>query len=62
MSGQYAVAGKIIAKSGAYDGLEFTEITPDLLPPDPKTLKEEIEAAFDGPVDPLKLYLFSHFS
>lgn len=63
MSGQYAVAGKIVAKSDQYDGLEFTEITPELLPQDPGKLYADISTAFAGTVvPPLKLYLFSHYS
>lgn len=59
MSGEYAVAGKIIAKSDAYEGLSFKKI-------------DENEVRFDvgvavavksefSDVDDFALYLFSHF-
>jgi len=61
MSGKYAMAGKVIAKSDRYDGLNFQEISPDMLP-DVSGLKDQVEERF-GPQDkPFKLYLFSHFS
>lgn len=62
MSGQYAVAGKIIAQSDKYDGMVFTEITDEMLPKDVPALQAEIETAFGAPVDKLRLYLFSHYS
>lgn len=61
MSGQYAVAGKIIARSDPYEGLEFKEITEDALPPDPEGLSAKIAATFGAPADKLRLYLFSHY-
>jgi len=62
MSGKYAVAGKIVAQSDPYDGLEFTEITSDLLPQDPGKLYADISSAFAGhDIPPLKLYLFLHY-
>lgn len=60
MSGNYAMAGKVIAKSDRYDGLEFQEITPDMLP-DASDLKAKVEERFGPQEKPMKLYLFSHF-
>lgn len=62
MGGKYAVAGKIIAQSGDYDGMVFTEITDDLLPNDPQGLAATIAGSFNIEVDKLRLYLFSHYS
>jgi len=62
MSGKYAVAGKVIARSDGDEGLEFTEITDDLLPKEPAALKATIEASIGAPVGDMKLYLFSHYS
>ena len=62
MSGKYAVAGKIIAKSDEYDGLEFTEITDAMLPSDPDKLRADIAATFGEPADKLRLFLFSHYA
>lgn len=61
MSGEYAVAGKIIAQSSPYDGLDFTEITDALLPKDVTALAAAIGQHFDS-VGTLRLYLFTHFS
>jgi len=62
MSGKYAVAGKIIAKSEPYDGIEFTEITDDMLPQDPAGLAATISESLGAPIDKLRLYLFTHWS
>jgi hypothetical protein len=63
MSGKYAVAGKIIAKLDNYDGIEFIEITDDLLPKDPEGLSAVIAQELDLPEPPKQnLCLFSHFS
>ncbi len=62
MSGKYALAGKVIAKSDGYDGLEFTEITPDLLPADPAGMLAKITEQFGPQSDAPKLFLFSHFA
>lgn len=62
MSGQYAMAGKIIAKSDPYEGIQFTEITPDKLPSDPEKLMEQIAERFGVQTQPPRLFLFSHFS
>lgn len=62
MSGKYAVAGKIIARSREYEGLEFHEITDESLPKDAPALAAAISETFATPVDRLRLYLFSHYS
>lgn len=62
MSGKYAVAGKVIAKSDPYEGMEFTEITPDMLPADPDALMAQISEQFGPQLEAPKLFLFSHFS
>ena len=62
MSGEYAVAGKVIAKSDQYDGIGFHEITPDLLPQDTEALRATINETFGVETDKLRLYLFSHYS
>lgn len=62
MSGQYAVAGKVIAKSDPYSGLEFTEITDDMLPTDTEGLQASIVEAFGPVTDKMRLFLFSHHS
>lgn len=62
MSGKYALAGKIIAKSDPYDGIEFTEITPDRLPADPDALMRTIAERYGEQTQKPRLMLFSHFS
>jgi hypothetical protein len=62
MSGEYAVAGKVIAKIDGYDGVNFTEITDDLLPTDPAALSTLIGETFGAAPDKLRLFLFSHYS
>lgn len=63
MSGQYCIAGKIIAKSEPYDGIGMTTIDPDHLGIDRAGLAKIISEAFSREVttDDLKLILFSHF-
>lgn len=61
MSGKYAVAGKVIAKSDRYDGLEFTEITDEMLPKDPAALAGLIRDLLGVDPGKLRLYLFSHY-
>lgn len=63
MGGKYSVVGKVIAKSDPYDGIEFTEITEDLLPAAPDELAKTIAVSLGLPEPPkLRLYLFSHYS
>lgn len=62
MSGKYAVAGKVIAKSDGYDGLKFTEITPDLLPSDVPGLMAKITEQFGPQSEAPRMFLFSHFA
>ena len=64
MSGQYCIAGKIIAKSDPYDGIEMRKIDPEKLDIDRAALAKIISGAFGRPVldDELYLILFSHFS
>lgn len=65
MSGQYCVAGKIIAASDRYEGfIGRAEITPSDLDVDRTALAAGISEAFGRDVSPndLKLILFSHFS
>lgn len=62
MSGKYAVAGKIIAKADQYDGMEFTEITDDMLPKETEKLRADIDASFGVETGKLRLFFFSHYS
>ncbi len=59
MSGQYAVAGKIIAKSDPYDGLDFTVIEPAQIAWDTQ-LAIRVRSVFPDAED-FSLMLFSHF-
>lgn len=60
MSGEYAIAGEIIAKSDPHDGMEFHEIGQDCTAWKPEVVAKVREAfpAAGG----FSLYLFSHFS
>jgi hypothetical protein len=64
MSGKYCIAGKIIAKSDEYEGLEMTTIDASTLDVDRATLAEKVSEAFGKSVaaDDFKMILFSHFS
>lgn len=59
MSGKYAVAGKIIARSDPYEGLEFKEIAPADMAWDAE-LMSRIRGSFPE-ASGLALILFSHF-
>lgn len=61
MSGKYAVAGKIVAKSDPHEGIEFIEVTPDKLPSDPDGLMRTISERFGPQAQKPRLFLFSHF-
>lgn len=63
MSGKYCIAGKIIAKSHPYDGLEMTKVAPEKLAVDRDALAAKISDAFGKAVaaNDLSLILFSHF-
>ena len=65
MSGQYCVAGKIIAASDEYAGFEGRKIIdPNNVAVDRDHLAAKISDAFGRPIKPedLSLILFSHFS
>lgn len=59
MSGEYAIAGRIIAKSDPYEGLGLQEVATFHMIGDAKA-QEAVTAAFPAAED-FKLYLFSHF-
>ena len=65
MSGDYCMAGHVIARSDPYEGLDRTEIDPCEIGKDRAELAAQIANAFDRPditPDSFKLILFSHFS
>lgn len=64
MSGQYCMAGKIIAQSDAYEGFTLHRIDPAAIEIDKMDLAAKVSAAFEKMVDPAEfsLVLFSHFS
>lgn len=64
MCSKYCIAGKIIAKSDAYEGFEMAKIEPDKLAVDRVALAATVSAAFERDVSPddFSLILFSHFS
>lgn len=64
MCGKYSIAGKIIARSEPYDGIEMTKIRPDSLGIDRYDLAAKLSEAFGKTIDAedLALLLFSHFS
>lgn len=61
---KYCIAGKIIAKSGPYDGIEMMKIDPGKLDVDREALAAAVSDAFGRSVatDDFSLILFSHFS
>jgi hypothetical protein len=63
MSGQYCIAGRIIAKSDGYEGFELNTIDPTSLEVDRTGLAWKLQDAFGKKViaDEMKLILFSHF-
>lgn len=64
MSGKYAIAGKIIARSDPYEGFEMAQIDPDLLDVDASALAAVVSQAFNQQLSAkdFKLILFTHFS
>lgn len=64
MCGKYVVAGKIIARSDPYDGIEFREISASDLPQDVPLLAKTVSDKMGVTLTPaeFKLFLFSHFS
>jgi hypothetical protein len=64
MSGQYCIAGKIIAKGDPYDGIGMVKIDPKELDVDRTTLAAMVSDAFGKKLsaDDFSLILFSHFS
>lgn len=64
MGGKYVVAGKIIARSDPYEGIEFREIATSDLPQDVPLLARTVSDKMGVPLAPsdFKLFLFSHFS
>lgn len=64
MCGKYCLAGKIIAKSDPYEGIEMVKIDPAKLDVDRTELAAKVSDAFGRPVsaDDFSLILFSHFS
>lgn len=63
MSGKYAVAGKVIAKSDPYEGLDFVEIDSAAMGFDTDAVRVAVEAAIgdDQCGGGFRLYLFSHW-
>jgi hypothetical protein len=64
MSGKYCIAGKIIAKSEPYEGIEMVKIDPAKIEVDRSALAAVVSDAFGRDVseDDFSLILFSHFS
>lgn len=65
MSGNYCMAGHIIAASIPYEGFDKVEIHPLSLAIDKHAMAAAVADAFDRPditPDSFKLILFSHFS
>lgn len=64
MSGKYCIAGKIIAESEPYEGIEMVKIDPEKIDVDRSALAASLSSAFGKQVAPgdLSLILFSHFS
>lgn len=64
MSGQYAIVGKIIAKSDPYEGISMVKINQDKLDVDRDALAATVSKALGRKVDAgdFSLILFSHFS
>lgn len=64
MCGQYCIAGKVIARSEPYDGIEMVKIDPDKMDVDRAALAASISDAFERKVseNDFSLILFSHFS
>ena len=64
MCGKYCIAGKIIAKSDAYDGFEMAKVDPDKMDVDRTALAAKVSEAFGRELsaDDFSLILFSHFS
>lgn len=59
MSGEYAIAGKIVAKAGGYDAECFQEIALSALGADPAVVSAVTER-FPGEHN-WRLYFFTHF-
>jgi hypothetical protein len=64
MCGKYCLAGKIIATSDPYEGIEMVKIDPEKLGVDRAALAATVSEAFgrDLSADDFSLILFSHFS
>lgn len=64
MSGRYCIAGKIIAKSEPYEGIEMVKIDPEKMDVDRRALAAKVSQAFGRNVSmgDFSLILFSHFS
>ena len=64
MSGEYCIAGKIIAHSDPYEGFEMAKIDPKTLDVDRQALAAVVSEAFGRTktADDFALILFSHFS
>jgi hypothetical protein len=64
MCGKYCIAGKIIAKSDPYEGIEMMKINPENLDVDRAALAATVSDAFGRKLsaDDFSLILFSHFS
>jgi hypothetical protein len=64
MSGQYCIAGKIIAKSDPYEGIEMVKIDLEKLDVDRAALAAAVSEAFGRELSAgdFSLILFSHFS
>ncbi len=60
MSGEYAIAGRIVCASDAHDGIKFREITGADLAADPDVIVA-VHAVFPH-AGPFALLMFSHYS
>ena len=59
MGGKYAVAGKIVAKCGQHDGIEFQEVPHDCMHHDIETANAVKKVFPDA--QGWRLFLFSHY-
>ncbi len=64
MSGDYCIAGKVIAKSAPYEGFELAKVDLKAMEIDRAALAVDVSSAFGRTVFPsdFSLILFSHFS
>lgn len=63
MSGQYCLAGKVVARSDPYEGFELAKVDPLRMHVDRPALAAAVSEAFGREItaDDFSLILFSHF-